>query len=243
MSAIALSRPRSPGRGFRILGAAVQNDVVSRILSRLAGIEGERYVVGGAVRDILLGRGSARDIDLIIENNDFEAHKILGEFSTPRRNRHGNCRYVFSDGTHIDAIEPRFFYGPHVNAREVLEIFDASVNAVGIRLHDSVVLDPLDGARDIFLGRVHLPSARWARVEGLERAHLTVRLARLLEHHTFTVVNLELAQRMSGSFRLEYWSDLERLNRMSRHDIEALVERQLGFVPTAPPTLDCSEAP
>lgn len=226
---------RNPtGRNFRLLGVEVAHQGTSMALATLAELGGERYVVGGAIRDILLGQSWISDVDLMVTNEDDEVHRILERFGRPRRNRHGNCRYVFPDGRHLDVIEPRFFYGVHATAYDALKMFDASVNAIGARLHDFRMLDPLSGIDDLTSRRVTLPLARWTSATQFEGAHLTVRLARLLSRHQLELDAARTASLHARAFRDDFWPDLERLNGLSRPDIEALVLSKLGFRPRRP---------
>ncbi|WP_315094717.1 hypothetical protein [uncultured Cellulomonas sp.] len=233
MSAIAQSMSTTEALGVdSVFAKSVVDNAFSRLggdslLSALRSIEDEIYLVGGAVRDALAGTDAPRDLDLMIPNFSTEPHRILRGLADGRQNRHGNWRYVLCDGLQIDVIEPRFFYRNFTSAAGALAYFDASVNAIGFRIGDGCVLDPLGGARDLAKRRVTLPVARWSSMNDFESVHVTLRVARLLSRLALKVVNPSLALDQYSKFDLVDWTELERLNGVSRG--RALEQVRLAF--------------
>lgn len=175
----------------------------------------DAYLVGGAVRDVIRGL-VPQDLDLLICNNDERTHQVLAKFGVAKRNRHLNWRYYIGSRDHVDVIEPQFFYRRFNHACEVLRYFDASVNAIGINLRTSEVLDPLDGLHHLHDGHVWLPPARWQCMNDFESVHLTLRLTRLLERTELRVLNPQAALMHLAKYDTVPWDDLARLNGVTR---------------------------
>ncbi|MFA6078897.1 MAG: CCA tRNA nucleotidyltransferase [Candidatus Omnitrophota bacterium] len=87
----------------------VKTELIERI-SRLANRRGYRaFVVGGTVRDILLGRRGI-DIDIVIEGNAIRVGRALAEAagsSIKEHKRFGTCTVLMSDGLKIDLASAR----------------------------------------------------------------------------------------------------------------------------------------
>jgi hypothetical protein len=207
-------------RADSLLYSAFADSRSSALLEELRSKEAEYYLVGGAVRDLIQGAVMPRDIDLIVPNGDEFAHRTLRGFGPSRRNRHGNWRYQLSEDLHVDVIEPRFFYRSFENASDTLSFFDASVNAIGVRLFDGHLLNPINGLGDLLSGEVTLPTERWQSMDDFESVHLTVRLTRLLKRLRLRVVNPELALAHLPKYKSVDWDEVERLNGVSRWDAE-----------------------
>ncbi len=208
------------GIGGTVVHEAFAGMVAVEILRRLEN-RSEYYLVGGAVRDLVTRAAPPSDLDIIAPNGDRYIHAVLSEVGRARRNRHGNLRYSLPSGRHIDVIEPRFFYGSFQNAAEALAYFDASVNAIGLRLGDGRLLDPIDGLADLLKGRVALPVARWTQMSDFESVHLAIRLTRLLERVQLEVVNPDIALAHLGKFDKVAWGDLARLDGVTRSEAKA----------------------
>jgi tRNA nucleotidyltransferase/poly(A) polymerase len=108
-----------------------------------AGLRG--YIVGGAVRDLLLGRDT-RDFDLLVEGRLEDARRAVPEATfvgahTPvlvLPERGGRPR--------IEILEPR---AGARNLEEDLRLRDFTLNAMGFDLSESAVIDPLGGRRHL----------------------------------------------------------------------------------------------
>ncbi|MFH1115910.1 MAG: hypothetical protein V1792_18520 [Pseudomonadota bacterium] len=129
--------------------------MVLDLASRLAE---DSYVVGGAVRDALMGRKSDADLDLAVRGDGFSIAKDLADFLGPEasfvpldRDR-GTGRVVLKgdDGGSVDISS---FKGPDIF--EDLRRRDFTINAVAVKISDmlqsgpAVLVDPLGGVADI----------------------------------------------------------------------------------------------
>jgi tRNA nucleotidyltransferase (CCA-adding enzyme) len=119
------------------------------------------YLVGGAVRDLLLGRGRA-DIDLAVEGDPGALAMALGADSLAAHERFGTLK-VRLDGEEIDIAAARRETYPKPGAlptvtlgapiRTDLARRDFTVNAMAVPLADPRdLLDPYDGQADLERG-------------------------------------------------------------------------------------------
>lgn len=196
------------------------------LLARLRDHHDDVYLVGGAIRDYLRDpQQTPNDLDLMTSGNPDLIADLFRPLGLPRVNRHGNLRFSLENGRHIDLIHTRRFYGRAHDVPRALHFFDASINAVAVRLKEPILLDPLAGTRHIIEGRVVLPSARWRSSDPFEDVHVLLRLIRLIERTGSRVENPDLALRHTRWFDDVNWADLERLNGFGR----AETERRLAF--------------
>jgi tRNA nucleotidyltransferase/poly(A) polymerase len=111
----------------------------------------EMYLVGGAVRDILLNRLS-RDLDFALPSNGISlarrvANALQSDFMVLDRERDtGRVIVTESDGTRtfLDFAT----YRGH-NLEEDLRARDFTINAIAFDLHAQTLIDPLNGASDL----------------------------------------------------------------------------------------------
>jgi putative nucleotidyltransferase with HDIG domain len=131
--------------------------VLKEIASIFAGAGKEVYLVGGAVRDMLLGRGSA-DWDLATGATPEEVMKLFNRV-IPTGIKHGTVtiRYKgqsmevttfrteseYSDGRRPDQVR----YA--VTIEEDLSRRDFTMNSAAVKLPEGIVIDPFDGRGDI----------------------------------------------------------------------------------------------
>jgi tRNA nucleotidyltransferase (CCA-adding enzyme) len=119
------------------------------------------YLVGGAVRDLLLGRGRA-DIDLVVEGDPAALARALGAETVESHSRFGTLK-VDLDGDEVDiAAARRESYVrpgalPTVDTgapiRTDLARRDFTVNAMAVALAEPrELIDPYDGAADLEAG-------------------------------------------------------------------------------------------
>jgi hypothetical protein len=189
---------------------------LSDTLKTLSKEPGRYFLVGGAVRDGLLG-DFANDLDIAVPNNDSAAYLHFSKFSEGTQNRHGNWRFDLPSGQHVDLIQPQNFYKSFRRVTPMLKFFDTSANAVGIDLGDpNNVLDPLNGIDGLRRRRLTLPRARWTTLNDFESVHLALRTLRLLRRHPLTVVNPDLLKAQLPKLDRVEWSDLHRLNGVTR---------------------------
>lgn len=113
--------------------------------------EQEIYLVGGAVRDILTSRLSP-DLDFALPSNGISlarkiANALKADFVALDDERDtGRVVVTNEDGSRI-FLDFATYRG--ATLEEDLRARDFTINAIAYNLHDSTLIDPLDGARDI----------------------------------------------------------------------------------------------
>jgi tRNA nucleotidyltransferase (CCA-adding enzyme) len=120
------------------------------------------YLVGGAVRDLLLGRGRA-DIDLVVEGDATALARRLGA-EVVSHERFATAK-VRLDGHELDIASARSESYPHPGALPVVEPAatlerdlgrrDFTINAMAISLDGTArLIDPFGGQADLAQGRL-----------------------------------------------------------------------------------------
>ena len=132
-------------------------DWVAELASEISAIGGRLYLVGGAVRDVLLGK-EASDWDVTTNAKPEEVMKMFKRV-IPTGIEHGTVTVHFmnqeievtafrtesdySDGRHPDKIE----YAGRIE--EDLSRRDFTMNAIAASLKDGKIVDPYGGKKDI----------------------------------------------------------------------------------------------
>ncbi|HBN07369.1 MAG TPA: hypothetical protein DD435_01550 [Cyanobacteria bacterium UBA8530] len=118
------------------------------------------YLVGGAVRDLLLGRPNL-DIDLVVEGDAIrlaESWAKQKDYLCIPHPPFGTALLVTPNGFDIDVAMAREEYYPHPNALPIVEpasirqdLFrrDFAVNAMGLDLSRGKLVDPFGGREDL----------------------------------------------------------------------------------------------
>jgi tRNA nucleotidyltransferase (CCA-adding enzyme) len=137
-----------------------------RSLGRLAEKRGEKiYLVGGLVRDRLLGRDAFEDLDCVLEGNGIEfSQEFSASASDSELRQHakfGTSQVTFSDGISIDIATARreVYCRPAAlpavedsHLKQDLFRRDFSINAIAVALnptHWGRLVDPWGGERDL----------------------------------------------------------------------------------------------
>ena len=106
----------------------------------------EAYLVGGAVRDILMGR-IPLDYDIVVSEDPKALAKSIagtgGSFFKMGKNRQAVLRGHFKDHT-IDLVQME---GGSIESD--LRLRDFTINAMAIRLDNRSFLDPMQGQKDL----------------------------------------------------------------------------------------------
>jgi tRNA nucleotidyltransferase (CCA-adding enzyme) len=153
------------------------------------------YLVGGAVRDLLLGRGRA-DIDLVVEGDAAELAARLGA-DVVSHERFATAK-VGLDGHEVDIAAARSETYPHPGALPVVEPAggieadlarrDFTINAMAIPLGDEPrLIDPHGGRADLGAGLIrvlHPGSFRDDPTRALRAARYAARFGFGLESET-----------------------------------------------------------
>src|SRR5215210_3114831 len=114
-----------------------------RIATAVAGVEA--YVVGGAVRDELLGRPVV-DVDVATPDPEVAARIYAGLSKGalfPLSERHGAWRVAFEDGTTVDFTPLRGGLEDDLRTR------DFTINAIAAPVAGGERIDPLEGVPDL----------------------------------------------------------------------------------------------
>jgi tRNA nucleotidyltransferase (CCA-adding enzyme) len=134
-------------------------------LAAVRDVAGESvYLVGGAVRDLLLGRGRA-DIDLVVEGDAASLASQLGVDAVSHE-RFATAK-VGLDGHEVDIATARSETYPHPGSLPVVEPAadveadlarrDFTINAMAIPLHDEPrLIDPYGGQADLEAGLIRV---------------------------------------------------------------------------------------
>ncbi len=125
----------------------------SQIYSYLKSLKkdfGEIYIVGGAIRDILTGKGLSRDIDILCKKPkelSIALKKLTGGFSFDLGKEWNIWRVMTKEGTTIDVSSPF----PNLNQNLIER--DFSVNAIALKIEENEeeikLIDPAYGIHDI----------------------------------------------------------------------------------------------
>jgi hypothetical protein len=132
----------------------VSSSIRDSVRELLAGEEA--YVVGGAVRDDLLGR-EAFDLDVVCrepKKATLEFARLSGGAPFPLSERHGAWRVVFPDGHMVDFTPLRG------TIEDDLSLRDFTVNAIAEPLAGGDPIDPFGGVRDLEERRLKAVSER-----------------------------------------------------------------------------------
>jgi hypothetical protein len=179
-----------------------------RIRTAVAGVEA--YVVGGAVRDELLGRPGV-DIDVATPDPEVAARIYAGLSKGalfPLSERHGAWRVAFPDGTTVDFTPLRGGIEDDLRTR------DFTINAIAVPVAGGERVDPLDGFPDLQARRLRAVSDTIFEDDPLRllrAARLEDELGFALDEKTERLVReqAELVTRPAGE---RVFGELERLS-------------------------------
>ena len=144
-----------------------QYPVIREIVSEISQLGGRVFLVGGAVRDLLLG--------LPIKDIDIEVHGITLDELEALLNRYGQVSLVGKSfgvlrypGMAIDFAVPRtdssgrkpiVTFDPHMKLEDAFARRDLTINAIGIDLKTNRLVDPFNGKADLDAGILRAPNA------------------------------------------------------------------------------------
>ena len=162
-----------------------RNPRLTEIMAALDQLDQDAYLVGGAVRDGLLGQFDLdADLDLIVPGEALEISKALANhlgvayYAVDAEREVG--RLVWPDQTHIDVAT---FRGGSLLAD--LGLRDFTINAIALRLDAAAprLIDPLSGQADLEQGIIRATNESAMRDDPLRAA----RAARFAARFGFTI--------------------------------------------------------
>lgn len=146
--------------------------LINAIIKVIHENQGIAYLVGGTVRDILMGKEikTIKDIDIEIHNLTIqELNNILSEFGPLRLA--GKSFGVFKlDNLPADwslprtdkkGRKPEVCIDPNMNIKEALKRRDLTINAMAINLYDFKFIDPFNGYKDILDKTLRSPDLKF----------------------------------------------------------------------------------
>jgi tRNA nucleotidyltransferase (CCA-adding enzyme) len=152
-----------------------QYPVVRAIVDEISALNGRVFLVGGAVRDLLLGL-PIKDIDIEVHGIPFADLESLlrrfGDVSLVGKS-FGVLRYP---GLAIDFALPRTDQSgrkPEVTLDPFMKLEDAfarrdlTINAMGVDLKTGVLIDPFDGVKDLEQKILRAPNAQFFKEDPL----------------------------------------------------------------------------
>jgi tRNA nucleotidyltransferase/poly(A) polymerase len=150
--------------------------LLQKVINILKDQQLEAYLVGGAVRDLLLEKGSVVDLDFAVPSDGLVAARkvadLLGAAFYPLDAERGTGRVVYSPGGPKKHLDFATFRGDTLEAD--LRDRDFTINAMALRLtRPPALIDPLNGRRDLEKGEIRAVS-----VESFE--HDPVRVLRAI---------------------------------------------------------------
>ena len=127
------------------------------------------YLVGGTVRDLLLGRPIVGDYDLTTDARPPEIKRLLADWADAIWTqgerfgtigaRRGDRSYEITthraEAYHADSRKPDVAFADAIESD--LSRRDFTVNAMALALPDPHLIDPFDGAADLAAGRLRTP--------------------------------------------------------------------------------------
>ncbi|WP_217924804.1 CCA tRNA nucleotidyltransferase [Miltoncostaea oceani] len=160
------------------MNAAIARDPAASHAIRVLQKHGEVHVVGGAVRDLLLGHDSPKDVDLLVRGIEADKVETLLNGNAPGRamqtgKSFGVIRYRHRDGSEVEVALPRtetstgaghrdfeVAYDPALSLEDDLLRRDFTCNAIAWNTITGEITDPYGGARDIEAGVLRCVSPR-----------------------------------------------------------------------------------
>lgn len=114
------------------------------------------YICGGYLRNLLMGI-DVKDIDVFVNCDEVRFKKFLEylrNFGTIEYGQYGSPRFYYKNNKiqYVDIVPfYNFIVGRNkvTNVNELLDNFDFTANALAWNIHETVLIDPLNGQKDI----------------------------------------------------------------------------------------------
>ncbi len=177
-------------------------NILDQVISFLGDQDADAYLVGGLVRDELLGRAVKRDIDLAIDGDASElardfADKYCGAFYLMDA-EHNVARVILGD-TYVD------FAALRGDVRSDLATRDFTINAMARQIGSDELIDPFHGQRDLHEKQIRAVSPTIFRDDPVR----LLRAVRLIGELEFTLES-RTEDMMRGDAPLMAFASMER---------------------------------
>lgn len=156
-----------------IIKNLVRNSPAANAVVDLLSPFGDVYVVGGAVRDVLLKK-RPKDLDLVAKVDEDTIKSVLGKYPKAKLNKTGKqfpvYRFTYQDDE-VEIALPRMetkvgdgnkdwkiTTDPNLPIEKDLERRDFTANAIAVNAQTGEVVDPFNGIEDVKKGRLHVIS-------------------------------------------------------------------------------------
>jgi poly(A) polymerase len=226
-----------------------QGAIVKRLATTFAEHGVELYLVGGIVRDIVLGRGLPADLDFAT-NAVPERTRALGETAGASSvyligERFGTVGLVFSDGAPLDVeiTTYRREHYPDESRHPAVELVgeltedlsrrDFTINAIAANALTGELVDPFDGQADMarsILRAVGNPDERFAEdpLRLLRAARFVAQLGFLVEPETLAALARQ-APTLARISKERIYAELTKLltGEYAPHGLDTLIETGL----------------
>jgi hypothetical protein len=176
------ARPQPPDFIADALLAVARRDFdAGGALSYLSRIcEGDLFLFGGCVRNVVLGHEHIGDLDVMVPNGDRRAFDGLDRLKVPYGySSQGHRRYRWNR-LQIDIFEPKDFFCGFDDVSGAVAYFDLYINALAVHVDTREVIDPLHTLGRPNMHNVGINWKRWATCDQENLAILLIRLARIL---------------------------------------------------------------
>lgn len=207
-----------------------QHNSVKNVLEYIGNCcNNEFYIVGGFLRDSILGGNIGNDIDIMTINKDNRIHHFLSNMNIPYTlNRHGIRKYDFS-GVLVEIYEPYQFQTGFNTIIDCLKFYDLKINAIALNYSINQLLNPLGGVEYIETHNAGINFNRWLsdKTNDYERTILLIRLVKILEKYSFLKLEkleIELALKSLKEFDFKNWKDLKNRCNCTLSEFKSLAE-------------------
>ena len=139
------------------------------------------WVVGGAVRRAFRTEGPLKDVDLVVDNPDFELALawLLERYGVFAPNRYGNPRFTFNTAATLDLWSPSRFFEGYSDVLSMFDRFDFTCNCVGIS-KDFQIISRFAALSDIRKGLLRPVAGAWTATSPKDVARLVGRAINMI---------------------------------------------------------------
>lgn len=185
------------------------------------------YVVGGAIRDILIGLNNfPKDLDLVTYLGRHEIGEVFSPLGKAESNRYGNFRFrLGKENFPIDIWNPKDFWGSQKSVEKMLAFFYISVNAIAFDISSEEIIDPVGGMDDITKKRLRILPNGWHPLSDENKGVLFLKVLSIISRSRFSIVNpnelskfVPCIQKVPRERLNKYQLSFEQFGQLSKDD-------------------------